>query len=375
MKRVTIEPRPGWQQKVEKLGFMFHTSNGQPYWDESVYYEFTSAEVDAIEEATYRLNDMCLMAADYVIQNRRFANFGIPPVFQQLVVDSWDKEEITLYGRYDLAYDGTGPPKMLEYNADTPTSLLEAAVIQWNWLEEVFASKDQFNSIHERLIEAFGRVKVEVTGGSLMHFTSLNNWEDIMTTTYLRDCAVQAVLTTDFLFVKDVGWSERRHCFTDKLERPISTCFKLYPWEFMTREDFAPHLLRSQPVWWFEAPWKMVLSNKAILPVLWDLFPSSPYLLEASFEPMSGPHVRKPILSREGANVYLMDENGTVVQTDGPYGNEPCVYQRYQRLATNDGQSAVIGSRLVNGWACGMGLREDPSPITGNASRFVPHLF
>jgi glutathionylspermidine synthase len=36
-----------------------------------------------------------------------------------------------LYGRFDLAYRGDGPPKLLEYNADTPTALFEAAVVQW----------------------------------------------------------------------------------------------------------------------------------------------------------------------------------------------------------------------------------------------------
>ena len=27
--------------------------------------------------------------------------------------------------------------KSFEYNADTPTSLLEAAVVQWQWLEQI----------------------------------------------------------------------------------------------------------------------------------------------------------------------------------------------------------------------------------------------
>ena len=55
---------------------------------------------------------------------------------------------------YFYPYDGKAPPRLLEYNADTPTALLEASVAQWFWLQDCFPTADQFNSIHERLIDA-----------------------------------------------------------------------------------------------------------------------------------------------------------------------------------------------------------------------------
>ena len=76
----------------------------------------------------------------------------------------------------------------------------------------------------------------------------------------------------------------------------------------MIREQFSPFLLETL-VHWLEAPWKMILSNKAILPILHELFPDSPYLLPASFQPIQGPHIRKPILSREGANVAMIADS------------------------------------------------------------------
>ncbi len=286
MERVASKPRAGWQKIVESQGFLFHTPDGECYWDESACYRFRTAEVDAIEKATYALNDMCLKAVEHVIDQNLFDRFQIPESFAPFVARSWDQDELTIYGRFDLAYDGTAPPKLVEYNADTPTSLLEASVIQWHWLKDTNAELDQFNSIHERLIEAWGRVKER--GEPTLYFTcSPGDIEDWMTLSYLRDTAMQAGLQTRQIDIDRLGFNHRIRQFVDENESPVSDCFKLYPWEWLLREKFAPYLLESATRW-LEAPWKMILSNKAILPVLWELFPGNPHLLPASFEPLSG---------------------------------------------------------------------------------------
>jgi glutathionylspermidine synthase len=310
---------------------------------------------------------------------------------------------------------------LLDYNADTPTSLLEAAVIQWFWFKDVeqnpgsFSAKltaregeapsepsslitgnpartearppisvlDQFNSVHDRLIEAWRayapiidarRASAPALFNPTMYFSSISaSIEDFMTVTYLRDTATQAGLATEYIPIEQIGFNHPRSLFVDTRERPIHNIFKLYPWEWMIREQFSPFLLQTL-VHWLEAPWKMILSNKAILPILHELFPDSPYILPASFEPLPGPHIRKPILSREGANVAMVIGGKTVIETPGPYTG-PYVYQQLQPLPDYQGNLPVIGSWLVNGYACGIGIREDTSPITGNTSRFVPHLF
>jgi glutathionylspermidine synthase len=130
------------------------------------------------------------------------------------------------------------------------------------------------------------------------------------------------------------------------------------------------------PCRWFEPPWKAILSNKAILPVLWEMYPESPYLLQASFEPLpEGNYVKKPILGREGANVQIFEEGRLFMETEGPYDG-PAIYQELRPLPRFDEKYfALVGSWLVNGWACGIGIREDESLVTGNLSRFLPHLF
>src|SRR5262245_29112919 len=374
MRRVSITPRADWQKRVAAKGLIFHdTDEGQPYWDESAYYEFNAREIDVLDQATCALDQLCLQAVQHIIDRNLWERFLIPPSHVDWIRASWDHDEHTVYGRFDLLFDGAGPPKLLEFNADTPTALLEAAVIQWYWLQDIEPDADQFNSIHERLVEIWQIIAA--TGVEGVTFTSVpNHAEDFITVTYLRDTAHQAGLQTQYLPIDRLGWNAEKGAFVDERERALPLVFKLYPWEWLMREEFGPHLLSARTRW-FEPPWKALLSNKAILATLWELFPGHPNLLSAAWEPLPGAQVRKPILGREGANVTILDGAQVRFATDGDYGAGPFVYQEFHPPPRCDGQTPVIGSWLVNGHACGIGIREDTGLITTNTSRFVPHLF
>lgn len=127
MQRHRIVARPDWQKKVEQVGLTYHTVGGQTYWDESTYWEFTSAEIDRIEAATAELQKMCLAAGDFILDNNRMDALRIPASAAARIRETWNSEPPALYGRMDLAYEGRNL-KLIEYNADTPTSLVEAAV-------------------------------------------------------------------------------------------------------------------------------------------------------------------------------------------------------------------------------------------------------
>ena len=177
MRRITCSPRAGWQKKVEEVGLAWHNTPDGPYWNESAYYEFSAREVDVIEAATNALHAMCLQAVQQVIDDKLYARMGIPEMAVPLIERSWEQEPPSLYGRFDFAYDGVNPPKLLEYNADTPTALLEAAVVQWYWLQDAFPHKDQFNSLHERLVALWKYLKPYLPGGHV-DFCSLDDVED-----------------------------------------------------------------------------------------------------------------------------------------------------------------------------------------------------
>ena len=378
MKRLDMVPRPDWPQKMEALGFGFHSIDGI-YWDERACYEFTSAEIDALESATDELHGMCIGAAGHVIETGNYEKFAIPAEWIPAIERSWNDDEARFFGRFDFSWDGRGAPKMLEYNADTPTSLIEASVAQWYWLQDVILPgkprADQFNSLHEKMIERWKEI-VEELPGKTVHFTCVaDSEEDIGNLDYLRDVATQGGVDAKFIDIGDIGWDAVAKVFADTENHEITTLFKLYPWEWMAREAFGMNLINSR-LRTIEPPWKMLLSNKAILPVLWELNPGHPNLLASFFEPQkfATDFVKKPILSREGANVTITTDKGEIA-IPGEYGAEGFIYQAYHPLPVYDGSHTVIGSWIIGDEAAGIGIREDESPVTKNTSRFLPHYF
>ena len=373
MRRVVSQPRPHWQERVEEAGLLWHSSLG-PYWNESAFYEFDAKEADLLESSTNELAQMALAAAQYIIDQGLYAKLGIASDAIPLIEKSWKAEPPSLYGRFDLAFDGIHPPKLLEYNADTPSSLLEAAVVQWFWLQDAAPQFDQYNSIHERLIDCWKEL-IPHLPGSRIDFCSMDDVEDGMTVTYLMDTAEQAGLESSIFPVEEIGWDSGSFVGPDG--RSLGAVFKLYPWEWMVREEFGKYLLAANTIW-IEPAWKMLLSNKGILPVLWELFPGHPNLLSASFDGPVGMEfwVRKPLLGREGANITLVGPDGRV-DSDGDYGEEGFVYQELAPVGCWDGKYPVIGSWVVGqeeGSACGIGVRESETRIVTNMSQFVPHV-
>ena len=374
MQRISTEPRNNWQQAVEQLGFGFHTSN-TPYWDESAYYQFTPEEILHIERASAELWDLCLGAVQHVIDHKLYDRLAIPEAFIPYIERTWMEDHPAVYGRFDLCYKD-GQVKLLEFNADTPTSLYEAGIVQWFWLQDFDNKKDQFNSIHEKLIACWKYLKPYFYPGTL-HFSCVKqSLEDLTNTEYLRDCAIQGGLETKLVFVDDLGWDPKAMVFVDLEDQPIKNIFKLYPWEWMVSDAFGKNiLLEKNRAFWVEPAWKMILSNKAILPILWELYPGCPYLLPAYFD--KGPltsYVKKPILSREGANIEIVQDDTVLQQTAGEYGGEGYIYQELFALPSFDGNYPVIGSWIIGQEPAGMGIREARNLVTDNLSRFIPHL-
>ena len=372
MHRHALSARPNWREKVEEVGLTYHTHEAGPYWDESACYELTAAEVDTLEAAANTLHELCLEAAGAVIERNWWSRLAIPAAAIPVIQKSWERDDFSLYGRFDFAFDGGTTPKLLEYNADTPTALVEAAVVQWHWLQDSFRNADQFNSIHERLIEAW-----KSHGSGRVHFCGVDQHpEDEQTVLYLQDTAHQAGRVTKRTTLAGVGWHEARRCFVDQDDQKIETAFKLYPWEWMWHEEFA-EFLPLETCCFIEPAWKMLLSNKGLLPILWELNPGHPNLLPAfeTPEPLGNSFAKKPKLSREGANVELVENGHVIERNDGDYGEEGFIYQALARIPEYGGNRPVFGVWMIDHEAGGLGIREDTRRITGNWSRFIPHFF
>jgi glutathionylspermidine synthase len=397
--RPALGARPDWKEKAEADGFTFHTMYGEPYWDEETVYAFTLEEIETrIEDASTDLHAMCREAAGHIVESEELlAKLDIPEAHWDLVRNSWRAGEGELYGRFDLIYDGTGPASMIEYNADTPTSLYESASFQWKWFEDqrdrgvLPEGADQFNRIYEALSERFAALFAPDT---TVHFTSVGgeaSREDFSTVEFLAYAARDAGLGAQYVEIGQIGLTTEGQ-FADAEARVIGALFKLYPWEDMLRDDFATAIAGAQ-CRFLEPAWKAVVSNKGLLPVLWEMFEGHPNLLPSFFsEDVAGPseavrrasdrglfaqgRVTKPIFSREGASVTISGPDDAVIAAAGnrAYDANRTIVQAYRPLPDFDGFHPVLGSWIVGDTCVGLGVREDRDRITQDLSRFKPHF-
>ena len=366
-----------------KHEFEFQDGIGIPYWDESAYYQFTPQQIDEdLTAPAIEIENLCFEVIARAMDDETvFRRLAIPEFFWDYIVDSWRNQERNLYGRMDLSYDGKGPAKLLEYNADTPTTLYESAVFQWEWLEEATQEGllpedcDQFNNVHEQIVGAFPKLGIS----GVLHLASNSDVEDDRgTLEYIEECAQEAGLKTRTLAMEDIGMGEQSH-FTDLDDQIIKALFKLYPWEWIMDEEFGLNLPASG-VKFIEPPWRAILSNKGLLPLLWEMFEGHPNLLPAYFDGDSGAaslgdtYVRKPLLSRQGANIEITRDGKTETFNEGPYGGEGHILQAFNPLPDMGGNYPLIGLWMIASQAAGLGIREDKSLVTGTEARFVPHV-
>ena len=404
MQKMPLTERPNWRDHARDVGFSFADMHGEPYWDETSAYAFTLDQIEMdIEDPATELHAMCREAVAQIISSEQLMErLAIPEEHRDLVAQSWRDEDPEIYGRFDFSYNGEEPAKLLEYNADTPTSLYESAAFQWQWLEDQLAAgvlpegTDQFNGIHEALVARFAEV---FETGSDLHFTAVaGNPEDYGTVEAMGWAAREAGLGAHYSDLDKIALSEDGQ-FLDDQDRRIAVLFKLYPWEDLLRDEYAAHIAGSGCLF-LEPAWKAVLSNKGLLPVLWQMFEGHPNLLPAFFESdiasaLSGQgnaksetapaydraqaqfaagYVCKPILSREGASVSI-HKGGDIIEqsTNTDYAEHPRIIQAYAPLPEFDGFRPVVGAWIVGQTCAGIGVREDRSRITQDLSRFKPH--
>jgi glutathionylspermidine synthase len=369
----TSLPRPDWKQRVESAGLLWHGAGCDSYWNENQHLVLTLAAAETLEDAALELHALCLEACEQIVRRGWWERLAIPEHAIGMVQSSWMSGDFSLYGRFDLAWDGTGTPKMLEYNADTPTSLLEAAVIQWQWLEESYPECDQLNSLHEALIERWRGMRE----GTVHLACAWDMLEDRQTIAYLAETAEQAGKSAMLLDMTELGFSPDGR-FTDAEELPIERLFKLYPWEWMLNEPFFAEIGQERHRF-IEPAWKMMLSNKGLLPILWELNPGHPLLLPASRTRSElqaqgvSKWVEKPYFGREGGGVTIM-EHGIAVARGAPTDpGDPMIYQQRANLFSAGQKHFVWGLWMVGDECRGLSARGDSSLVTGNLSQFFPH--
>jgi len=369
MRIVKTTPRQDWQSRVESEGFTFYLKDGYgTNWLDDTYLEISELEYIQFQDATTELNHLFKNTIEYLLGNKdELAKFNIPRKYWDWIHESYTASlQRGIYGRFDLMHGPDGLPKLLEFNADTPTTLVESAIIQWTWLQdrmsEFSGSVDQFNSIHDDLIKQWGLQNI--SKNQSVHFAfSSESLEEKATCAYMMDVAAHAGINVISIDMKDIG-SDGTQLY-DLNEQPIENLFKLYPWEWMINEPFGDALLWTKTKF-FEPPWKMLCSCKAILPVMWELHRNHPYLLESSWEKINDSFA-KPIFGREGKGIT---HNNTTI--DNPdYDVGPVIYQK---SALSNKPPIVVGSWLIGSASSGLIARTSDTSIVTDESPVIPHV-
>ncbi|KAK7228046.1 hypothetical protein V2G26_000216 [Clonostachys chloroleuca] len=323
------------------MRLVYTLNAGTEYWPDDRYYSFTTEEIELLIQAGKDVFEMCCEAAEVICRDptTMTKKMAIPEFAVEQIIRSWDREPAcgSVYGRFDKR------------------NLNEAEKVLGHAIKCVY----------------FTASSTDTTG------------EDAINTAVLMDACSAAVWSTESIFLQDIQFSLEDKRFYDKVGKHIDVIFKLWPWEWMVEEDkgeqcfkdmvnIGEHAKSREYVGgtvWLEAPYKMLWSNKALFPILWDMFKDDP----------RGNSAAKPSLLAKGLISSLKDGEQVIQDTTtGDYGKEGYIVQELCQLpmyedAKGNPVYAVLGVWFIDGDPSGMGIREDATPVTTNTSTFVPH--
>jgi len=374
---------------LEEIGFYWHTDPDKTPYVASEIVEISPDEADAYYEASNELYDMFAQAGDYVVENDLFHEIGIPFNLVDAVKMSWDSDvHWHLYGRFDFAGGIDGKPiKLIEFNADTPTSLFETSILQWAILKlNNMEESHQFNNLYEALGDNFKRLILmeedvesfddHYEGWKILFSSVKDNEEEESTVRLLQTIASEAGYVTEFAYIDDVEFAEDGVFYKGE---SYEYWFKLIPWEDIAIEEsdlamLLTQIMQNQKAIILNPAYTLMFQSKAFMKILWDLYPNHPLLLETSFDPLDGKaQVEKRIFGREGANTVIVDADKKVLaETDGEYGEFGVIYQEYTELPTNTKDESYQAGVFFAYEGCGLAFRKG-GLILDNYSKFVGH--
>ncbi len=386
-----IEVEPLNTEVLEDIGMSWHTDADGSAYVSNALVRVSDAEAEAYAEAANSLYDMYVEAAQVVIDEQRYIELGIPSNMVPMIEDSWERDDWHLYGRFDLAGGLDGLPiKLIEFNADTPTSLFETAIVQWALLKANGMDESrQFNNLHEMLQQNFKRLLIgeapletfeqRYNGEAILFSSAPELPEDERTVRFLQEVASAAGFYTDFSYLGEAGFSERDGVYNSDEQR-ADFWFKLYPWEDIAADELElMRLLEGIQLHghtrFVNPAYTLLFQSKGMLKVLYERFPDSPYLLPAAHEPLpDAKQVAKKLFGREGANTQILDADGRILaETDGPYAHHKTVYQGWAEFP-RDGTGQHYQAGVFFAWeACALGFRRG-GEILDDMSKFVGHV-
>ncbi len=360
------------------------------------YFMISESAEEELERATNQLHTLFMHATDYVLRDDALlTRFGIPPSLWPKIHQSWDnRHNQMITGRFDFAMTDRGL-KLYEYNCDSAACYLECGKIQGKWAVHngCDVGRDAGGLLHDRLRDAWRASGIE----GIVHILHDDDPEEIYHALFMQEAMERAGLESRLICgTAGLSWSDEGGIL-DEGGAQIRWVWKSWAWEtaldqirleceddeekLRSYRPGEPHtgavrlvdvLLRSE-VMVYEPLWTLVTSNKAILPILWSLFPNHPFLLHTEYEPTEELRVKgfvtKPIVGRCGSNITIRDPSaGIVEETAGRFEHRDQIHQEFFRLAKIDGLYVQPSTFSVSGAYAASTVRVDTSLVITSAS-------
>ncbi len=395
----TGQAASSWIDTTHPAGETYVATYGHVLVSESVnthtYVCLSETALSELKRATNELHHLFMRATDYVLQNdHHLQQFNIPAALWPMIRASWNQRSSSMItGRFDFSISDNGL-KVYEYNADSASCYFEAACLQSQWADHYGCTigRDPGSAIFKRLVRAWKAQEIK----DVLHIMQDNDAEETYHALFMKSALEGAGLRVKVLKgFSDLHW--RNETIVDSDNIPIKQVWKTWAWETVFEQvrreacDLAAldHPSKASPsprmvdvllqpeVVVHEPLWTVIPSNKAILPVMWTLFPEHPYLLNSQFEltdelRQSG-YVEKPIVGRSGENIAVVASDESVLrETDGRFGDHKKIYQRLFPLPRQDRMNVQVCTFSVTGSFAGACVRVDPSLVIKGGSDVMP---
>lgn len=390
LKNLTISP----ETSLRNIGWNWMLGEDTLPYITNEMVVISEEEAEGYFEAANELYEMYIAAAQNVIDNERYAELGIPENLIELIENSWENDaNWHIYGRFDLSGGIDDKPiKLIEFNADTATCIPETAVVQWASLKaNELDESQQFNTLYETFVEKFRELHRQNPNfeKTLLISTMKDFPEDDTNMQVLGEAAKEAGFEVAFDFIENVEFSPTEGIFkqspTDGNFIKYDFWFKLIPWEYIGWDEpelaqILTEIAKNKKAVILNPAYTLLFQSKAILKVLWELYPNHPLLLETRSQSILGKTcVEKVLFGREGANVRIVSPSGTTeTSTEGEYFEQNTVFQEYTEFIKDDAGNSRAAFRyqagvFFAGEACGLGYRRG-GKILDNKAQFCGHL-
>lgn len=399
MKRVSVAPRENYHDKALQSGVFavekkLNSGDIHRTWDETSAYLIDRDEVDQIMDSIEPIISMSHNAVDFLLDGE-WGTLGIPHPFFDYIRNTFDDNAPPFITRYDFAYLGNGQVKLVGIDGDSPKGIMEVAQAQRDWLWEKFRNRAIKNEITQlnNLQEVAGIALKQALKSSEykdLHIARLSDarGEDWLTSRFIKGIARKSGWTVHETRMNGIQWSKNDNSWIDDDGREINNLYKHFPWDMLINQkvskDFINHTDKLGLI--LDPAWKMVLSSRAMLPALWEMYPNSKILSPASISDtakLGNNIVTAPLLPVTSRNEMAVLKNRQFTSWGEPMktfsekndlAHRTLEIPKRYKDKTGEYRFAYMSVFAISTAIVGIGMRETRLPLLGANSTFRPHL-